>query len=121
MLAGMERSAGRIGVLVVGFIGAVDAIIINTIVAVFHELHRLLGGTVDSHGWLGLGFAILGLIGAVVGMWRPWVAAVILLIAGVGFAFAVHWWALLATPQLLAAAALAFSEHASKAQKAPAV
>lgn len=108
-MAGLERVAGRVGGFLVGLIGAVDAIIINTIVATFHELQRLLGGTVDSHGWLGLGFAILGLIGAAVAWWRPWAGAILLLIAGAGFAFAVHWWALLATPQLLAGAALAFA------------
>ncbi|HEY7833383.1 MAG TPA: hypothetical protein VIG30_07425 [Ktedonobacterales bacterium] len=110
---GLARIAGRVGALLVGIIGVVDAIIINTIVATFHDLQRLLGGSVDSHGWLGLGFALLGLVGAILAWWRPWAGAVLLLIAGVGFAFAVHWWALLATPQLLAAAALAFSEQTS--------
>lgn len=120
-MEGLVRTAGRIGAFLVGIVGAIDAIIINTIVATFHELQRLLGGTVDSHGWLGLGFAIVGLIGAALAWWKPWAGAVLMLIAGVGFAFAVHWWALLATPQLLAAATLAFSEGSRGARKEAAV
>ncbi len=111
------RDAGRITALGIGIIGAIDAIIINTIVAGFHEMQRLMGGTVDSHGWLGLGFAILGLIGGAMAWWRPTWAAAVLAVSGIGFAVAVHWWALLATPQLLAAAMLALSDRSPQAQR----
>ena len=113
------RDAGRITALGIGLIGGIDAIIINTIVAGFHEMQRLMGGTVDSHGWLGLGFAILGLIGGAMAWWRPLWAAIVLAVAGVGFAFAMHWWALLATPQLLAAAMLALSDRSPKRAELP--
>jgi hypothetical protein len=42
----------------------------------------------------------------------------VLAIAGIGFFFIFHWWALLAAPQMLVAALLAGMEHAETGNRA---
>lgn len=106
------RIVGRIAALIVGLIGAFDALVVNIVISTFHDVSRLLGfGADPTHGFIGLGLIILGLAGAVISVRFPLVGGVLLLIAGVGFFFVVHWWALLASPQLLVAGALAIADR----------
>lgn len=103
------RFALRIATFLVGIIGAIDGIIINAIVSSVHAAASLLGAdVVQSHGWIGLLLCLLALVGAFVALRWPIAAGVLFVIAGVGFFFVVHWWALLASPQILVAALTAF-------------
>lgn len=101
-----------IATLIIGIIGAFDGIVVNAIVSIYRHVRDVLGGSGDpSHGIIGFGLCLLGLLGAFLALKRPLLAAVLLAIAGIGFAFVVHWWALLATPQFLTAAGLAFQDY----------
>lgn len=105
------RTVLRIAAAAIGIIGAVDALIINILVSLFHEVARLAGADFGrSHGFIGLGIFIVALVGAFLVLGLPRVGGVLLLLAGIGFFFVVHWWALLASPQLLVAGVLPFLE-----------
>lgn len=103
-----QRTVLRIAVLILGVIGVFDAVVVNILVSAYHRVQDLLGGSGDpSHGIIGFGLCLVGLIGAFAVVRWPIASAVLLLIAGIGFFFVVHWWGLLASPQWLVAAALA--------------
>ncbi|GAC1448035.1 MAG: hypothetical protein PVSMB4_04550 [Ktedonobacterales bacterium] len=106
------RIIGRIAALIVGLIGAFDALVVNIVVSSYHDASRLLGSGADpSHGFIGLGLVILAFAGALLALRSPIAGGVLLLIAGIAFFFVVHWWGLLASPQLLAAGALAIADR----------
>ncbi|HLW02537.1 MAG TPA: hypothetical protein VKT82_28045 [Ktedonobacterales bacterium] len=97
----------RLIVFVLGIIGAAAALGINLFYSASTRFQGVVGLHPDaSHGWLGLGCAILGFIGAFLLLFRVSIpaGAVLLVIAGIGFFFVVNWWALLASPQMLIAA-----------------
>jgi hypothetical protein len=92
-----------------GVIGAAAALAINIIYSSSTRFQSLVGMHPDaSHGWLGLGCAILAFIGACLLLFRLTIpgGVVLLLIAGIGFFFVVGAWALLASPQMFIAAFL---------------
>ena len=97
----------RLLVFVLGIVGAAAALAINIVYSTSTRFQSLAGLHPDaSHGWLGLGCAILAFIGACLLLLRftiP-VGVVLLIIAAIGFFFVVGWWALLASPQMLIAA-----------------
>ncbi|HEX9057844.1 MAG TPA: hypothetical protein VF818_09955 [Ktedonobacterales bacterium] len=102
----------KIATLVIGVIGALDALIINILFSLFHEVGRIAGASWgQSHGFIGAGIVVLALVGAGLALWNRYVGAVLLLIAGVAFFFVVSWWALLASPQLIIAGALPFLDE----------
>jgi hypothetical protein len=106
------RTVTSIATLIIGIIGAFDGVVVNAVVSIYRHVADALGGNADpSHGIIGFGLCLLGLIGAVLVVRWPLAAAVLLAIAGIGFAFVVHWWAVLASPQFLVAAALAFEVY----------
>ncbi|HEY7349451.1 MAG TPA: hypothetical protein VH599_14140 [Ktedonobacterales bacterium] len=97
----------RLIVWALGVIGAAAALGINTFYSISTRFQDLVGLHPDaSHGWLGLGCAILGFMGACFVLFRVSLplGAILLIIAGIGFFFVVNWWALLASPQMLLAA-----------------
>jgi len=103
----------RVIVFVLGVFGALEALFINIIYSSSTRFQNLVGLSPDaSHGFIGLGLVLLGILGAILVLFRALIpGAVLLLIAGVGFFFIVHWWALLASPQMLLAAFLAFYHY----------
>jgi hypothetical protein len=111
------RALYRSVVFLLGIIGAADALAINTIYSTIKRIARAVGLSLDAtHGFLGLGLAILGFLGACVMLKWPIVGGVMLLIAGIGFFFVVGWWALLASPQLLLAGFFGIYEAWNEAQ-----
>ncbi len=97
----------RIFVFILGVAGSAAALGINVFYSLSIRFQDLVGFHPDaSHGWLGLGLAILGFIGACLVLFRVTIplGAALLLIAGIGFFFVVNWWAFLASPQMLLAA-----------------
>lgn len=102
------RLALRIVAAIIGVVGAIVAFVVNLTVSGAH-----LAGLVryQTHGFIGLLLVIVGLIGAFVGIPAPVTGAILMLIAGVGFIFIVHWWALVASPLLLLGAVLAYLDR----------
>jgi hypothetical protein len=95
------RNLARFITFTLGVIGAVDGFILNLLVSLYHSVERLTGVDPSSHGFIGFGMVVLALVGAVLALFWPQVGGVLLLLAGLGFIFVLHWWALLATPQLI--------------------
>lgn len=107
------RIALRVIALIIGIIGFVDGVIANFIVAAYRDVAHLIGVTAaQSHGIIGFGICLVGLIGAVIALRLPIVGAVLLLIATIGFFAIVRWWGLLASPQFALAAVLAILDRA---------
>jgi hypothetical protein len=95
--------------MITGLFGTAIAFVINILYSTFHVLGRVTGITANqSHFFFGLLVVLIGFIGSLVVLLTPIVGAVLLLVAGVAFFFIAGWWALLASPFLLIAAALAF-------------
>jgi hypothetical protein len=105
----MVQFSYRAAAMLFGILGVVLAFVINILYSTFHVLGRVSGiANNQSHFFLGLLVVLIGLIGSVLVMVAPIVGAVLLAVAGIAFFFIVGWWALLASPFLLVAAALAF-------------
>ena len=110
MRSGVARFSLRAIAMIVGLIGAVLVLIINILYNLLNLLGSIAGISNDSgHFVLGLFIALLGAVGAFLAPILPVVAAIILLVAGVAFFFAVGWWALIASPFLIVAGLMTFS------------
>lgn len=105
------RTALRIAATIIGVIGAIDALVINFVVSAFKRAQDILGGTADpSHGFIGLLICLVALAGALLVLRFPLVGGILLLVTGIAFFLIVHWWALLASPQMLVGGALALMD-----------
>jgi hypothetical protein len=109
------RIIGRLGALILGLIGVVLAFIVNFAYSGVHRLIQLSGGTTmdQTHGFIGLLLILVGLVGSILALTAPEFAAILLLIAGVGFFFIVGWYAILASPFFILAAILAYIDRRS--------
>lgn len=102
--------------MITGLFGTVIAFLINILYSTFHVLGRVTGITANqSHFFFGLLVVLIAFIGSLAVLLTPIVGEVLLLLAGIAFFFIVGWWALLASPFLLIAAALAYRH--SRGQK----
>lgn len=82
--AHVMRIVGRLGALLLGILGVIVGFFVNLIGVVNGHMNQL-----TTHGFLGTVLVIVGLIGAVLAPVSPIVAAVLMLIAGIGFFFVV--------------------------------
>ncbi len=105
------RTTLRIAALVLGIVGAFDALFINVAVSLLGRFRDIVGYTTQTHGFIGVLVVILALVGSVLVVRYPVAGGALLLIAGVAFIFVAHWWALLAAPQLLIAGLLGVAER----------
>jgi hypothetical protein len=106
-LGGTQRLA-----IVVAVLGAVFAVFIGFLYDVAHRLALVAGVAQDApHLYFGFVVGMAGFGGACLIPIFPRVAAVLLACAGIAFFVDVGWWALLASPFLVAAAVLALSKH----------
>ena len=99
----------RVFALIIGLLAAALGLVINFLYSATHDVLRL-AGTADTttHGWIGLGLAIVGFVGAITALFWPWVSAVLMLIAGIGLCFVLHWFAIFTTPFFFIAAAMLY-------------
>lgn len=105
----MVQFSERILAMFVGILGVIIAFFINILYSMFHVLGRVAGITNDrSHFFWGLLVVLIGLVGSLLEPFSPIIGAVLLLVAAISFFFIVGWWAFLASPFMLVAAALAF-------------
>lgn len=112
------RSVARFAAFAIGLIGAIDAFILNVLVSLYHSVLRLTGADPNTHGWIGLGLVLLAVVGAILVLFMPRVGGVLLLIAGVGLFFVIHFWALLASPQLIIGGLIPFLAGAGEEPRA---
>jgi hypothetical protein len=116
----MVQISMRLLAMITGLIGVVIAFVINILYSFFHALSRIAGiSTTQTHFFYGLLVIVIGLVGSLLTLFAPIVGAVLLAVAGIAFFFIAGWWALLASPFLLIAAALAFSHTRTVRQLAP--
>jgi hypothetical protein len=109
---GLERLTFRTIALIIGLVGTVLAFIVNLLYSLFHTLARVTGISNDvSHFWWGLLVVLLALVGSLLAPVVPLAAAVLLLGTGIAFFFIVGWWAVIASPFLIVAAILTFSNR----------
>ena len=109
---GLARFTFRTVALIIGLIGTVLALIVNILYSLFHVLGRVTGISADaSHFWWGLLCCLLALVGSFLAPVIPIVAAILLLGTGIWFFFLVGWWAVIASPFLIVAAILTFSNR----------
>jgi hypothetical protein len=109
---GVARFTLRTIAMIVGLIGTVIALAINILYSLFHVLGRIAGMASDStHFFYGLIVVLVALGGSFLTLWSPILAAIMLLASGIALFFVVGWWAFLASPFLLVAALLTFSNR----------
>jgi hypothetical protein len=95
-------------VCILALIGAVDAAIVTFFVTVYRGVAHLVGANLaPSHGLYGFGLVVLTIVAAFIVLLWPRIGGILLLVAGVALFFVLHWWALLASPQLLIGGVLA--------------
>ena len=103
----MQRAAMHIAAVIIGVVGALDGIVVNTIVSASNRVAQFLGSTADAtHGFIGLLVCLVALAAALLAVKLPAVGGIVLILAGIAFFFVVGWWALLASPQMLVAGVL---------------
>ncbi len=107
---GAARFSMRVIAMIVGLIGAILALAIVLLYSVFHALAEVSGIAHDTvHFFWGLFLVLLAAVGAFLATPLPIVSAIMLFVAAVGLFFVVGWWAVVAVPFLLVAAAMTFS------------
>ncbi len=112
---GVARFTMRTIAMIVGLIGVVIALIVNILYSLIHVLGRVAGITNDStHFFYGLLVVLVALCGSFLAPVLPILAEIMLVAAGIGFFFVVGWWAFLASPFLIVAAILTFSNRPVK-------
>lgn len=108
----LARFSMRTVAMIVGLVGTVLALIVNVMYSLLHTLGRVTGVTADTgHFFWGLFVVLLGLSGSLLAPILPIVSCILLAVAGVALFFVVGWWALIASPFLLVAAALTLSNR----------
>ena len=104
------RIIARIVALILGLVGSAIALIVNISYSTFHHAVNMLGdANLDrTHGFIGLGLVLIGVVGSIVALFQPILAAVLLLIAGIGLFFVVKGFAILSILFFVLAAVFAF-------------
>lgn len=100
----------RILALILGLVGCAIAFVVNISYSAFHRAVGILGDATLSrtHGFIGFGLIVVGVIGSLVALFQPILAAILLLIAGIGLFFVVKGFALFSILFFVLAAVFAF-------------
>lgn len=101
------RLIGRLGALILGLIGVVIAFIFDVTGLLIG--HALTGS--QTHGWLGILFLLIGLAGSLIVFLTPEVAALLLIVAAIGFFFVFSWAAIIPAIFFVLAAILAYIDR----------
>lgn len=112
----------RILALILGLAGCAIAFLINISYSTFHHAVGMLGdATLDrTHGFIGFGLVLLGLVGSILALFSPVFAAILLLIAGIGLFFVIKGFAVFSILFFVLAAVFAFlGRHRHRHQAAP--
>lgn len=113
------KFAGRTLAMVLGLLGAFVSLVVNLAYSGVNHLVDFSNGTsTQTHGGWGFILFIVGLIGALIPIAFPEVAAVLMLIAAIGMFFVVKGWAVIGSIFLILGAILAFLDRKSKKAQA---
>jgi hypothetical protein len=112
------RIAGRIVGLILGLFASAIALVVNILYSLIHRSIEVLGGTGihDTHGFYGFLLVVLGVLGSILCLFSPTVAAVLLLAAGVGMFFVVKGYAIFSILFFVLAAVCAFLDRSPRKQ-----
>jgi len=107
---------GRVGAMIFGLVGTIIAAIVNILYSTVHHAIGALGdGGLDrAHGGIGFLLVVIGVVGSFTALVAPQVAAVLLLIAGIGMFFIVKGYALFSIMFFVVAALLAFFDRSTR-------
>jgi hypothetical protein len=110
------RIAGRVGALILGLIACAIALVTDILYSLMHRMSGALGSTNldQTHGFIGFLLVLVGVLGSILALFSPVVAAVLLLIAGIGLLFVVKGWAIISLIFFVLAAYLAFRDRAPR-------
>jgi hypothetical protein len=109
------KIALRMLATIVGLVGSVVALITDFATSLFKDF---TGNHANSHGIIGLVLTIVAFVGALVAVPFPVMAAVLLLVAGVGLFFALGVSAIIPAIFLIPAAILAYMDRSKDSSKA---
>lgn len=100
----------RILALILGLVGCAIALVVNISYSTFHRAASMLGdpSLTRTHGFIGLGLILVGVIGSIVALFSPIIAAILLLVAGIGLFFVVKGFAVFSILFFVLAAVFAF-------------
>ena len=117
----LRQILGRFAATIIGIVGAVLGLVFNFGYSFFHDALKIAGAkNIDAtHGFVGLMLMLIALVGAFLALFRPRASAAMLAIGGVGFFYPVGFFALVASPFLLLASALAFVDRTKTPAKQP--
>jgi len=102
------RIIGRLGALILGIIG----VIVGTIGTFVGFANAHIGSSdAQSHSFVGIVLLLAAVAGCLLVLFAPEVAAILLLIAGLGFFYVLGWGALFVSPFFIAAAVLAYVDR----------
>lgn len=86
----------RLVALFNGLIAVIATVAVDALYSLAHTLQRVAGFTPDSsHFFIGLGVAVVQILGLIVSLFNSVVGAIVLLLASIGFFFIVGWWAII--------------------------
>jgi hypothetical protein len=105
----------RVFALICGIAGGVIGFVINIVNSSAHFIGQIAGFT-DNGGHLFIGtlVSIVACIAAILALFTPEVAAVLLILCAIGYFFAIGWWALIPAIFLLLGAWLAMRGRAER-------
>ncbi len=103
------KIALRMLATIIGIVGSIVALIVSISASVIKDLS---GNHNTAHGFIGLLLVIISFLGALVAVPFPVVAAVLMLIGGLGMIYVAGVGAIIGAPLLLIAAVLAYMDRA---------
>src|SRR2546430_6982743 len=107
------RIIGRLGALILGLIGCAIALAVDISFSTLNRVGSIGSGDfTQTHGLIGFVLILIGVVGSILALFVPTVAAVLLLIAGIGLFFVVKGYAVLSIVFFVLAAVLAYMDRA---------
>ena len=109
------RLVGRTVAFILGLIGCAIAIVLALLYSGYHRAVGMTGvDATQTHGLIGFFLVLVGLIGSILVFFSPIVAAILLLIAGIGLFFVVKGFALISVLFFIVAAVLALTTRSPR-------
>ena len=105
----------RVFALISGIAGAVIGFVINILNSSMRFVGQLVGFTdTGGHIFIGTLVSIVAAVAAILALFAPEVAAVLLVLCAIGYFFAIGWWALIPAVFLLLGAWFAMRGRAER-------
>lgn len=111
----------RVVAFILGLVASALALVADVAYSTVHRISGALGSaSIDqTHGLVGLALVVVGVIGSILALFSPTVAAVLLLVAGIGMFFVVKAYAVFSFVLFVLAAILAFAERSPRRARPP--